>query len=144
MVTKTQVCPCLNLIGGQFRLMFTEFEQRSVRLIPIEPPISRERSSSSLETFLPQLRKGSSEAGGLTHGEDGEGPWFRFQCPRSIPHCRQSRTMGRGNATRTAEDIERPLPSSPQTFFLGGLLALAVLALYVRKARSYSLWRWLS
>lgn len=30
--------------------------------------------------------------------------------------------------TLAAENIERPLPSSPQTFFLGGLLALAVLA----------------
>jgi predicted PurR-regulated permease PerM len=30
--------------------------------------------------------------------------------------------------TPPAENIERPLPSSPQTFFLGGLLSLAVLA----------------
>ena len=31
-------------------------------------------------------------------------------------------------ATLAAEDIERPLQSGPQTYFLGGLLALAVLA----------------
>lgn len=31
-------------------------------------------------------------------------------------------------STEAADDIEMPLPSNPQTFFLGGLLALAVLA----------------
>jgi hypothetical protein len=30
--------------------------------------------------------------------------------------------------TEAADDIEMPLPSNPQTFFLGGLLILAVLA----------------
>jgi predicted PurR-regulated permease PerM len=33
-----------------------------------------------------------------------------------------------GLSTQAAHDIEMPLPSSPQTFFLGSLLALAVLA----------------
>jgi hypothetical protein len=65
----------------------------------------------------------------LTSGWRNRG--FAFNVPAASPVVV---TVGRWgpepNAlpTQAADDVEMPLPSSPQTFFLGSLLALAVLA----------------